>query len=134
MIAEIGERELQAIGKRAGVGDGFGQVGKEPRHFLRAFQMPLGVDGEQAAGFVNGGLVADAGEDVERFAGFGRGVADAVGGDERQAVMAREIDERLVERFFGAIVVALEFDEDVLCAEQFEKARIGPRGQADQAL
>ena len=81
LIAEIGERELQAIGKLAGVGDGFRQVGKEARHFLRAFQMPLGVDGEQAAGFVNSGLVADAGEDVERFARFGRGVAHAVGGD-----------------------------------------------------
>ena len=88
MIAEIGEGELQAIGKRFGVGDGFGQVGEEPRHFLRAFQIPIGVDGEQAAGFVNGGLVADAGEHVERFAGFGRGVAHAVGGKERQAMTA----------------------------------------------
>ena len=40
----------------------------------------------------------------------------------------------MIERFFGAIVVALEFDEDVLCAEQIEEAGIGPRGQADQAL
>ena len=134
LIAEIGESELQAIGERARVGDGFRQVGEEPRHFLRAFQMALGVDGEQPAGFMNGGLVADAGENVERFAGFGRGVAHAVGGEERQAVMAGEIDESLVERFFGAIVVALEFDEDVLCAEQFEEAGVGTRGEADQAL
>ena len=117
MIAEIGERELQAVGKRFGVGDGFRQVGKKPRHFLRAFQIPVGVDGEQTAGFLNGGLVADAGEHVERFARFGRGMAHAVGGDQRQTVVPREIDERLVERFFSAIVVALEFDEDVFRAE-----------------
>ena len=66
---------------------------------------------------MNGGFVADAGEDVERFARFGRGMADAIGGEERQAVTPREIDESLVARFFGAIVVALEFDEDILCAE-----------------
>ncbi len=45
--------------------------------------------------------------------------------------MPCEIDERLVERFFSAIIVALEFDEDILCAEQFEEASIGTRGQAD---
>ncbi len=111
-----------------------GSVGKKPRHFLRAFQMPLGVDGEQAAGFVNGGFVADAGEHVERFAGFGRGVAHAVGGHQRQTMMPCEIDEGLIERFFGAIVVALELDEDVFCAEQIEEAGIGARGEAYQAL
>jgi hypothetical protein len=44
------------------------------------FEISLGVEGEQAAGFVDGDFVADAGEDVERFAGLGSGVADAVGG------------------------------------------------------
>ncbi len=133
LVAEIGERELQAIGKRAGVGDGFGKVGKEPRHFLRAFQMALGVDGEQAAGFVNGGLVADAGEDVERFARIGRGVGDAVGGEEREPVMSREIDECLIERFFGAIVMALEFDKNIFVAECFKEHGVGAGGEADQA-
>ena len=36
---------------------------------------------------------------------------------ERQAVSAREIDQGLVAGFFGAIVVALQFDVDVSCAE-----------------
>ena len=133
LIAKIGERELQAIGKLARVGDGFRQIGEKPRHFSRAFQMTLGVDGEQAAGFMDGGLVADAGEHVQRFAGIGRGVAHAVGGDERQAMMPREIDEGLIERFFGAIVMALEFNENVLRAEQIEEAGIWPRRQADHA-
>jgi len=84
---------------------------------LRAFEMPLGVDGEQAAGFVDGGLVADASEDVEGFAGIGSGMADAVGGEKREPVCACEIDEGMVQRFFGAVVVALEFDEDVFFAE-----------------
>ncbi len=83
---------------------------------------------------MNGGLVADAGEHVERFAGFGRGVAHAVGGHERQTMLPREIDERLIQSFFSAIEVALEFDEDVLRAEQIEEAGIGSRSQADQAV
>jgi hypothetical protein len=37
LIAEVGERELQAIRKRFGVGDGLRQVGEEASHFLRAF-------------------------------------------------------------------------------------------------
>ena len=49
-------------------------------------------------------------------------------------MMAGEIDERLVQGFFGAIVVALEFDEDVICTEQVEEMGIRARGQADQAL
>jgi hypothetical protein len=66
---------------------------------------------------VNGCFVADAGEHIQRLARFGRGVAHTIGGEERQTVMPREIDERLVQRFFGAIVVALEFDKNVPCAE-----------------
>ncbi len=101
LIAEIGESELEAIGKFLRVGDGFGQVGKEAGHFLRAFQMPFGVDGKQAAGFGDCYFVADAGEDVEGFARLRSGVADAVGGEQRQMMAAREIDKRLIAGFLG---------------------------------
>ena len=110
LVAEIGERELEAIGKLAGVSDRLRKIGEQARHFLGAFQVPLGVDGQQAAGFLNFHFVADAGEDIERFAGMWSGVADAVGGDERQMMMTREIHESLVVRFFVAVVMPLQFD------------------------
>ena len=117
MVAEIGQGELEAIGKLARVGDGLWQIGEQTCHFSSAFQMPLGVEREQAAGFLDSYFVADAGEDVERRAGLRSGVACAVGGEQRQLIFAREIDESLVAGFLGAVVMALQFDEDVFCAE-----------------
>ena len=37
LVAEVGQGELETIGKFAGVGDGLGKVGKEARHLLRVF-------------------------------------------------------------------------------------------------
>ena len=121
LIAEVGESELEAIGKFAGVGDGFGKVGEDARHLPGVFQVALGVDGEQAAGFVDLYFIADAGEDVECFAGFGSSVTHAVGGDEREVAMAaREIEQGLVVRFFVAVEMPLQFHVYVLCAEQIQ--------------
>ena len=46
--------------------------------------MAEAVAAEEPAGFVDGGVVADGGEDVEEFAIFRCGAADAVGGDDGQ--------------------------------------------------
>ncbi len=117
LVAEVGEGEVEAVGDGAGVGDGFGEVGEELRHFGGGFEMALGVAREQAAGFGERGLVFEAGEDVEDFAARFGGVGDAVGGDERKVERAGEIDGGLVAGFFGAIVMALEFDVYVFVAE-----------------
>ena len=98
LVAEIGEREAEARRDGLGVGDGFGDVGEELRHFRRAFEMAFGVAREQAAGFGERGFVMQAGEDVEDFALGFRRVADAVGGDEGQLQSAGEIDGGLVAR------------------------------------
>ena len=82
---------------------------------------------------MNGYFVADAGEDIQRFAGFRSGVAHAVGGQEREVAGSGEIKERLVVGFFGAVEMALEFDIDVFCAVDVRDARVGARGEADQA-
>ena len=71
LVAEVGERELEAIGKFTGVGDGFGKVAEDARHLPCVFQIALGIDGEQAAGFVDGYFLADAGKDIQRFSGSG---------------------------------------------------------------
>ena len=65
-------------------------------------------------------MVADAGEDVEHLALFGVRIADAVGGDERKMERAREFDGSLVAGFFGAIVVALKFDKNIVGTEDTE--------------
>ena len=48
--------------------------------------------------------------------------------------MAREIQQRLVVRFFVAVEMALQFHVDVLCAEHVEDVLVGTCGEADQAL
>jgi hypothetical protein len=83
LVAEIGERELEAIGELPGVGDRFREIGEQARHFLGAFQVQLGVDGQQPAGVLNFHFVPDAGKNIERFAGLWSSVADTVGGEER---------------------------------------------------
>ena len=118
-VAEVGESEFQALGDGAGVGDGLGQIGEEARHFGGRFDVALGVALQQPAGFGEGDVVADAGEDVEQFALRGRGVGDAVGGDQRDAEAARAIDGGLVVGLLFALVVALEFGVEMARGRRF---------------
>ena len=117
LIAEIGKREAEARRNDFGVGDGFRDIGEKLRHFGRALEVAFGVAREQTAGFGERGFVMQAGEDIEHFALRSGGVADAVGGDQRQFETAREIDRGLIARFFFAIEMALEFDIDVARSE-----------------
>ncbi len=116
-VAEIVEGEFEAIGKFLCVGDGFGQIGEELLHLLRRFQVALGVAGEQASGGGERAVIADRGEGIAEFAGFGDGIVDAVGGEQREMERAGEVDGEAVAGFFFAMEVALEFDVDILGAE-----------------
>ena len=69
----------------SGVGDGFGEIAKEGMHFTGGAEVAETVFGEEAAGFVDSGVMADGGEDVEDFAIVWCGAADAIGGDDGQA-------------------------------------------------
>ena len=107
---------MEALGDFEGVGDGFGDVAEEGGHRGGRAQMAVGVEGEEAAGVVEVDVVADGGEEVEDFAVAGLGVADAVGGDYGELHGAGERERGLVAGFFVALVVALEFDVDVVGA------------------
>ena len=47
-----------------------------------------------------------------------RGVADTVGGEQREVKVAGNLDGGLVAGFFLAVQVALEFDVDVVSARR----------------
>jgi hypothetical protein len=67
-VAEVGEPEGAALGHRAGGAQPVGAVGEEARHLGRRLQVPLGVGREAAAGAVERGLLAQAGQHVEQRA------------------------------------------------------------------
>ena len=116
-VAEIVEGEFEAIRKLLCVGDGFGQIGEELLHLLRRFQVTLGVAGEQASGGGERTVMADGSEGVREFAGFGDGVVDAVGRQQREMECLGQIDRNAIAGFFFAVEVALEFDVNILGAE-----------------
>ena len=79
--------------------------------------MPLGISGKQAAGGHQGAFVANRGEDIAERAIVRRGVADAVGGEQRKVEVAGDLDCNAVAGFFFAMKVALQFDVNVVAAE-----------------
>ena len=118
LVAQVGERELQARRERFGVGDGFGEVGEKLGHLGGGLQAALGVARQQAPGGGQGAVVVEAGEDVENFAAIRGGVGDAVGGQERQAEGARQRDRGLVPGLLAAVEVALQFDVHTVASEE----------------
>ena len=72
-----------------------GRSAKSSRHLGGALEVPLALRGEQAARAVERRVVADARQDVVELLVLRARVAHAVGGEERQAQPARQIDERL---------------------------------------
>ena len=83
--------------------------------------MALRVACQQAAGLGDFYFVANRSECVLCFAGARRGMRDAVGCYEREAVRAGDIDHGLIARFFGAVVVALQLGIDVPAAEDVDE-------------
>ena len=62
-------------------------------------------------------MIADAGEDVENLAIAGRGIATPLVASSGSCSATRNFNGRLVARFFFAIEVALQFDVNVVLAE-----------------
>jgi len=121
-IAEVVEGEFKTRADDAGVCDGFGEIVKEGMHLAGGAEVAEAVFAEEAAGFVNGGVVADGGEDVEEFAVFLFGAAYAIGGDDGQAQFGGEAEEGDVAGFLFALVMALEFDIQVASAVDGDEA------------
>src|SRR5258708_28033832 len=99
--------------------------------------MPIGVDGQKPAGFMDFYFMPDAGEHVERFASLRMCMVHAVGGNERKLMRAGEIDEGLVASLFEAVIVPLQFDVEIVCAEDADEllkfGGIGVSGEAHEA-
>ena len=120
-VAEIFKRELQARSELGGVGDGFRQIRKKRGHLQRRFQVAFAVAGEQAPGIGEHAVMAQAGEDIEDFALRGQRVANAIGGEQWKMQTAREFDGNLVAAFFFDGEVALQFDVNIVAAENCAK-------------
>ena len=75
------------------------------------------VEREQAAGLVEFDVMTDGGEQIQNLAIVRSRVAHAIGGDHRQLQRARNANGGLVAPFLFALLVALQFDIDILAAE-----------------
>ncbi len=83
--------------------------------------MTLGVARKHAPGSRERFVMADGGEGIAEFTGFGDGVVHAVGGQQREIKRAGEIDGDAVTGFFLALEVALQFDVDIVMAEDADE-------------
>ena len=66
-------------------------------------------------------MIANAGEDIENLALFRLGILRTLGGQQRQLQAARQFDRRLVAGFLCAVVVALQFDINIVVAIDRDK-------------
>jgi hypothetical protein len=125
---------------------------EEALHLSRRTEMAFGVCGEGASGFVEGGVDADAGEEVEEFAFVARGAGNTAGGEERDVVSFGEVDAGGVCLFLAPLEMALEFDVEVffsksisevddgfgeeggiVCSERFVEGAVEVAGEGDEA-
>ena len=83
IVFELIEGEGDPVGEADGFGDGFGRLAKKLRHFVRRFQMPLGIGFEKPARLVQGDMLADAGDDILQLAPLGAVIEHIVGGEQR---------------------------------------------------
>ena len=79
-------------------------------------------------------MVADGGESIAKFASFGSGVADSVGGEQRKIQRAGDGDRGAVAGFFFALEMALQFDVDVLGSENADELIDLAEGFVDAAV
>ena len=92
-IAQRVEREAAARGKMQRLLDRGRMIAEKPRHFGGAFEMPLGVGGEQETRSVDRRLLADAGEHVGEPSPLGRMIERVIDGEERNARGLRDRGE-----------------------------------------
>ena len=113
---------MQPIGQLRGTRDRAGAIGKERRHLLARFQIPLGIRQQALPRTHEIGVMVDAREDVEQRPFRRRREPDAAGGDDGNPVRVRHLRERLIVALFGAPVMPLQLDERAIAAEQADEA------------
>ena len=92
LVFELVERKRDAAGKAHGFRDRLRQIAKQPRHFMRRLQMALGIGFKPPADGVDGGLLADAGQDILQRAARGMVVQHLVGRQQRHPGRAAQAD------------------------------------------
>ena len=90
IVAEIIEAEGEALGEAQALRDGLRRLLENARHFARGFQMPLGVDMQQAPGLVDGRPFADACHHICQRAPLRAVHHHIIGGEQGQAQLARQ--------------------------------------------
>ena len=118
LVAEVLEREFEAVGEAGGVRDGGGQIGEFFGHASTGADLTFGVGGEELSGAVEGGVVSQTSEYVGNGPRGAVGVGDATGGEEGEALVGGQIAEKTDEAFFAANAVALHFDVEAVGAEK----------------
>ena len=69
-------------------------IGKEPRHFARGLQVPLGIGGEQTTGFLDRCMFPDAGHDIVQGSRFGGCIERIIDSDQGDLCFCRKSLER----------------------------------------
>ena len=85
LVFELVERERDAAGKPHGFRDRLRHVAKQPRHFLGRLEKAFGIGLEPLADGVDGGLFADAGQDILQAAARGMVIQHFIGREQRHA-------------------------------------------------
>ena len=93
LVAQLVEREADAVGDLQRARHGLRVVGEQARHFGAGLQVPLGVGLEAIAGVGNGALLADADEHVGERPAIGAVVERVGSGNERCARMRGQLGE-----------------------------------------
>src|SRR5438270_6726408 len=83
--------------------------------------MSFGVSAQELAGGIEMGVLADTSENVEDLAAVRVRVPHAIGRDDWQAKLFREIAKPLIDPIFAAQEMALNFDDDVIAAEDVDE-------------
>ena len=81
-VFQLVEGEGAGICDLDGAGERILMAGEQPRHFLRRFQVPLGIGFELQPCVMDGAFLADAGEHVLQGPAMGGVIEHRIGGDE----------------------------------------------------
>ena len=133
-VAQIRQREFQARRNLTGVRDGFRQIGEQPRHLRAGLDIALRIGREQPSGGFERHLFAHAGEHIQHFPLPRSGVANAIGGHQRNAQPPRLFDDGLVAGFLVAVHVPLQFGIEMPLAENARQRFIDIRRNANQPV
>ncbi len=76
--------------------------------------MTFGIARQQASRGGQRAMVANRGEDIAEFALARRGIADAIGREQRKLQRAGDFDGGAVAGFLLAMKMALQFDVDIV--------------------